>query len=66
MRKKALEKVIITPEIRERQTRLRVFLRSHKEIEWKELRPHGFSIDTSTIPKDNIEEFLEIANSVKY
>lgn len=64
--RKALSKVIITPEIKERQLKLRFFLRANKAIEFKELRPIGFSVNISTIPKDKVEEFLEIANSVKF
>ena len=62
---KALNKVIITPEMKERQLKLRSFLRGNKGIEFKELRPIGFSIDIRTIPEDKVEEFLSIANSVK-
>ena len=58
-------KVVITTEMKERQLRLRKFLQMNKCIEFKVLRPIGFSINTRTIPKDMIEEFLEIANSVK-
>lgn len=64
--RKTAPKVIITPEMKERQLKLRSFLRSNKEIEWKELRPIGFSINISTIPLDKTSEFLEIANSVKF
>ena len=63
--KRPLSKVIITPEIKERQLKLRSFLRANKGIEFRELRPIGFSIDTRTIPKNKVKEFLEIANSVK-
>ena len=63
--KRPLSKVIITPEMKERQLKLRSFLRVNKEIEFKELRPIGFSIDIRTIPKNKVKEFLEIANSVK-
>ena len=58
-------KVIITPEMKERQLKLRSFLRGNNEIEFKELRPIGFSINISTIPEDKINEFLSIANSIK-
>lgn len=63
--KRALSKVIITLEMKERQLKLRSFLRGNKGIEFKELRPIGFSINVSTIPQDKVNEFLEIANSVK-
>jgi hypothetical protein len=65
MAKLAIPKVKISEEMKERQLKLRSFLKTNKGIEFKELRPIGFSIDTSTIPKDKIEEFLSIANSVK-
>lgn len=61
----AVTKVIITPEMKERQLKLRAFLRENKEIVFKELRPIGFSIDTRTIPNSKINEFLFIANSMK-
>ena len=64
--RKAIPKVIISPEMKERQLKLRSFLRGNKEIEFKELRPIGFSINISTIPKNKVEEFLFIANSVKF
>ena len=62
MARRALPKIEITPELREKQLLLRKFLRSVPDIRWKELRPIGFEIDISTIPKDKAEEFLEIAN----
>lgn len=61
MRKLPLPKIPITPEIKERQLKLRKFLRDNNIIH-KELQPHGFSIDTRTIPIDKVTEFLEIAN----
>lgn len=63
--KRALIKVIITPEMKERQLKLRSFLRGNKGIEFKELHPIGFSIDIRTIPQDKVNQFLSIANSVK-
>ena len=65
MAKLAIPKVKISYEMKERQLKLRSFLRANKEIEFRELRPIGFSIDTRTIPKNKVKEFLEIANSVK-
>lgn len=66
MPKRPLDKLIITPELKTRQLNLRKFLRGVPEIQWKELRPIGFSINIGTIPDDKVEEFLEIANSVKF
>jgi hypothetical protein len=66
MPRKALDKIIITEDMKERQLRLRKFLRSSPEIKWKELKPIGFQIDISTIPLSETSEFLEIANSVKF
>jgi len=63
--RRAIEKTKYTPELKQRQVDLRKFLRSHTEIKWKELRPFGFEIDIGTIPDSAVEEFLEIANSVK-
>lgn len=63
--RKSLPKIQITPELKERQLKLRKFLRSVPEIGWRELRPIGFEINVSTIPEDKICEFLEIANSVQ-
>ena len=65
MRKLPLPKLEITPEMKERQVKLRKFLRETK-TEHTELRPIGFAISTHTIPKDRVEEFLQIANSIKY
>lgn len=65
-KKLAIPKLDISPEMKERQLKLRKFLRENNEITFKELRPIGFSIDVSTIPKNKIEDFLLIANSVKY
>jgi len=62
MARRALPKIEITPELKEKQLLLRKFLRSVPEIRWKELRPIGFEIKISTIPKDKTEEFLSIAN----
>lgn len=64
--RKAIPKVKISPEMKERQLKLRSFLRENKGIEFKELRPIGFSIDIRTIPQDKVNEFLLIANSVKF
>lgn len=64
MAKRAIPKVIISTEMRERQLKLRAFLRENKEIVFKELYPIGFSIDTRTIPNSKINEFLFIANSI--
>ena len=65
MAKLPIPKVKITDEMKERQLKLRFFLRANKGIEFKELRPIGFSISINTIPEDKVEEFLSIANSVK-
>jgi hypothetical protein len=63
--KRALDKISYSPALKERQINLRKFLRRHPTIEWKELKPFGFSINIGTIPDEAAEEFLEIANSVK-
>ena len=63
--RKAIPKITITPELKERQLKMRKFLRLSPEIKWRELRPIGFEIDIGTIPDSAAEEFLEIANSVK-
>jgi hypothetical protein len=65
MAKLKIPKVKISDEMKERQLKLRSFLRGNKGIQFKELRPIGFSIDIRTIPEDKVEEFLSIANSVK-
>lgn len=62
--RKALDKVIITPEMRDRQLKLRKFLKENN-VNYKELKPIGFQIDISTIPDDKSEAFLLIANSIK-
>lgn len=65
MAKLKITKVKISDEMKERQLKLRSFLRGNKGIEFKELRPIGFSISINTIPEHKVSEFLEIANSVK-
>jgi hypothetical protein len=64
MKRLPIPKLKITEEMKERQLKLRKFLRGIPEVTYKEIRPIGFSIDTSTIPKNKIEEFLKIANSI--
>lgn len=64
MPRKALPKTLYTAEEKERQLKLRAFLRSVPVIQWKELRPFGFQVNVGTIPKDKISEFLSIANSI--
>jgi len=64
--RKALPKTPYTPELKQRQVDLRKFLRRFPEIQWKELKPFGFQINIGTIPDEAVEEFLEIANSVKF
>jgi hypothetical protein len=59
-------KIKVTPEMKVKQLKMRSFLRENKPIKFKELRPIGFQIDTSTIPKDKICEFLSIANMLKH
>lgn len=66
MAKLPIPKVKISDEMKERQLKLRIFLRANKGIEFKELRPIGFSINVATIPEYKVEEFLSIANSVKF
>lgn len=58
-------KGIISNELKERQKELRHFLKENN-VTHKELRPIGFSIDIRTIPDDKVQEFLIIANKVKY
>ena len=62
MPRKALPKIPITPELKEKQVLMRKFLRSLPNASFKELRPHGFEINIQTIPEDRVEEFLNIAN----
>lgn len=64
MPRKALPKTPYTPEQKERQLKMRVFLRGVPQIQWRELKPFGFQINIGTIPKDKEEEFLKIANSL--
>lgn len=60
MPRKAMEKVPVTPELLQRQKDMRNFLRNNSSIEWRELRPSGFSINIGTIPEEVSEEFLRI------
>jgi hypothetical protein len=60
MPRKAMDKVQITPELMKQQKDMRAFLRNQPKIEWKEIKPIGFSINISTIPEDAENEFLRI------
>ncbi len=60
MPRKAMDKVQITPELMQRQKDMRAFLRSQPKIEWREIKPLGYSINISTIPEDAAKEFLRI------
>lgn len=55
-----MDKVQITPELMQQQKDMRAFLRSQPKIEWKEIRPIGFSVNISTIPEEVEMEFLRI------
>lgn len=60
MPRKAMDKVLVTPELLQRQKDMRSFLRNNSSIEWRELKPHGFQINIGTIPQHLAEQFLEI------
>jgi hypothetical protein len=64
--RRALDKVIYTPELKEHYKKLQKWMEQYPEIVFKKLHPFGLQIDTSTIPLSKTAEFLEIANSVKF
>ena len=62
--KQALPKVANTEERKQVQKELREFFKRNPEIEHKEIRPTGFSVNIATIPKDKVSEFLTITNKL--
>jgi hypothetical protein len=62
--RKALDRIKPTPELIAYYKRVGDFLRKHKEIKFKALKL-GFEVDTSTIPKSLITEWLNVTE-IKY
>jgi len=57
--KKPNAPIILSKEKKEHYVILGEFLKSHPEIQSKKLHQGGFQIDTSTVPKELEQEFLE-------
>jgi len=56
---KSLDKIKITPELKEYYRRIGLFLKAHPEIESKKL-VLGYQVKINTIPKHLINEWIEI------
>ena len=61
MRRKALDKLDLTPERKEHYKNLGLWLKANPEIEFKKLSPVGFAINIGTIPKHKTADFIEIS-----
>ncbi len=57
--RKDLDKITVTPELKEHYKRVGIFLKAHPEIQSKKLAI-GFQVNIGTIPKKLIEEWLEV------
>lgn len=57
--RRPLDKIKLTPERKTHYSNLHAWLKLHPEIKFKKLAV-GFSIDTSTISPDLVEEFLRV------
>ena len=60
MPRKAMDKVPVTPERLKLQKDMRTFLKNNNMIEWKEIKPLGFSVNIGTIPQHLASQFLAI------
>lgn len=58
--RKALDKITVTPELKQHYKRVGIFLKTHPEIQSKKLAI-GFQVNIGTIPKKLIEEWLEVS-----
>lgn len=65
MRRKALDKLDLTPERKEHYKNLGLWLKANPEIEHKKLSPVGFAINISTITTNKTEEFIRISTFFK-
>jgi hypothetical protein len=63
MRKK-IEKINLTPELKEHYKCVGEFLKEHPEIQSKKLVV-GYQVDVSTIPDELVDEWIEVANYYK-
>jgi hypothetical protein len=61
MRRIPLGKYVPTPEKKEHYRSLGIWLKLHKEIEFKKLNTFGFAVDTSTIPANLIDEWISVS-----
>lgn len=65
MRRRALDKLDLTPERKEHYKNLGLWLKANPEIEHKKLSPVGFAINISTIPANKTAEFIEVSTFFK-
>jgi hypothetical protein len=61
MRRISLVKYVPTPEKKEHYRLLHIWLKLHKEIEFKKLSPYGFAVNTATIPVNLIDEWISVS-----
>lgn len=59
--KKPIEKIKLTPELKEHYQNLHIWLKDHPEIKFKKLQPFGFQISVNTIPDGYIDEFIKVS-----
>ncbi len=65
MKRRALDKLDLSPERKTHYQNLHKWLKNNPEIEFKKLSPAGFSINIGTISKDKTSEFIEISTFFK-
>jgi hypothetical protein len=56
---KPIEKIKITPEIKEHYKKVGLFLKSHPEIEYKKLAI-GYQVNIGSIPSELVDEWIEL------
>ena len=61
MKRRALDKLDLSPERKEHYKNLGLWLKANPEIEHKKLSPVGFAINIGTIPKHKTADFIEIS-----
>ncbi len=65
MKRRALDKLDLTPERKEHYKNLGLWLKANPEIEYKKLTV-GFQINIGTVPNNKVEEFIRISTFEKY
>jgi len=60
-----IEKIKLTPKLKEHYDNLKVWLKAHPGIKYRKLIPFGFQISVDTIPKELVDEFIETSTFEK-